>query len=143
VAIADSILLKNGSFGQEEREIMQQHALLGAELLSGGESELMKTAELIAAYHHERWDGQGYPRGLAKEDIPLPARIVAVADSFDALTHARPYKEAWPVNEALDEIRRESGWQFDPEVVNALVRIQRRERGLTTVELKEPEQTEQ
>ena len=129
VAIADSILLKNGSFETEERELMQRHALLGAELLSGGESELMKMAEQIALSHHERWDGQGYPAGLAGENIPLPARIVAVADTFDALTHARPYKEAWTVGEALDEIRNESGWQFDPQVVEALIRVQRLERG--------------
>ncbi|HLA80801.1 MAG TPA: HD domain-containing phosphohydrolase [Thermoleophilia bacterium] len=130
IAIADKILLKDGIFGPEEREIMQEHVSLGAELLSGGRSEIMQTAEQIALCHHERWDGQGYPQGLAGEDIPLLARIVAVADTFDALTHVRPYKEAWTVPEAIAEIRRERGWQFDPDVVDALVRVQRQERGM-------------
>jgi putative two-component system response regulator len=135
IAISDQVLLKNGSFGAEEREIMQEHVLLGAELLSGGKSEIMQTAEQIALCHHERWDGQGYPRGLSGEAIPLLARIVAVADAFDALTHVRPYKEAWTVPEAVSEIERERGWQFDPDVVDALVRVQRQERGLGPGEL--------
>lgn len=130
VAIADKVLLKTGSFGPEEREIMRDHVRLGAELLSGGRSEIMQAAEQIALCHHERWDGQGYPRGLAGEDIPILARIVAVADTFDALTHVRPYKEAWSVPDALNEIERERGWQFDPSVVDALIRVQRVERGL-------------
>lgn len=126
VAIEDEVLLKNGWFSPEEREIMRQHALLGAQLLSGGRSDLMKMAEQIAAAHHERWDGCGYPQGLAGEEIPLPARIVAVADAFDALTHVRPYKEAWSVEEAMAEIELERGAQFDPRVVDALERLQRR-----------------
>ena len=130
IAIADQVLLKNGSFIPEEREIMREHVLLGAELLSGGKSEIMQTAEQIALCHHERWDGQGYPRGLSGDEIPLLARIVAVADAFDALTHVRPYKEAWTVPEAIGEIERERGWQFDPNVVDALVRVQRQERAL-------------
>ena len=124
VAIEDQILLKKGGFSVNEREIMREHALLGAQLLTGGRSELMKTAEQIATSHHERWDGQGYPQGLAGENIPLCARIVAVADAFDALTHARPYKEAWSLSDALNEIEQESGWQFDPQVVEALLRLQ-------------------
>jgi len=130
VAIADKILLKEGSLTEDERVVMREHALLGAELLGGGGSEIMKMAEAIAQSHHERWDGQGYPHGLAGEDIPLPARIVSVADSFDALTHSRPYKEAWPVPEALAEIERESGLQFDPQVVKALMLVCGRQRGL-------------
>jgi putative two-component system response regulator len=85
----------------------------------------MQMAQQIALHHHERWDGQGYPHGLNGSDIPLVARIVAVADSFDALTHPRPYKEAWSIPEALAELQRERGWQFDPDVVDALVRVQR------------------
>jgi len=127
VAIGDQVLLKNGAFSPEEREIMREHSLLGAQLLSGGRSDLMKTAEQIAASHHERWDGQGYPQGLAEEGIPLCARIVAVADAFDALTHARPYKEAWSVSDAMVEVEQERGWQFDPRVVDALVRVHCRE----------------
>lgn len=132
VAIADKISLKTGGFVDDERKLMREHALLGAELLHGGKSDLIQMAERIALSHHERWDGQGYPHGLAGEDIPLAARIVCVADSFDALTHSRPYKEAWSVPEALVEIEQESGWQFDPQVVGALVRVQRRARDLQT-----------
>jgi putative two-component system response regulator len=135
VAIADDILLKAGGFADDERETMRKHALLGAELLSGGRSELMHMAESIALSHHERWDGQGYPHGLAGEDIPLAARIVAVADSFDALTHERPYKQAWPVPAALAEIRRQSGRQFDPQIVEAMLRVQRRERRLVIADV--------
>lgn len=130
IAIADVVLLKHGSFLAEEREIMREHVVLGAELLSGGKSDIMRAAEQIALCHHERWDGQGYPRGLSGEEIPLLARIVAAADAFDALTHVRPYKEAWTVPEAIGEIGRERGWQFDPDVVDALVRVQRQERAL-------------
>ena len=102
---------------------MREHALGGAQLLSGGRSDLMKMAAQIAAAHHERWDGHGYPKGLKGEGIPLPARIVAVADAFDALTHMRPYKaykEVWSVDEAMYEIELERGAQFDPRVVDAL-----------------------
>ncbi len=128
VAIADSILLKNGSFEELERESMRRHASLGAELLNGARSDLLQMARTIAAYHHERWDGQGYPHGMKGETIPLAARIVAVADAFDALTHARPYKEAWSPHEAIAEIQHERGWQFDPTVVDALLRVHQRER---------------
>jgi putative two-component system response regulator len=133
VAIADAILLKNGGFEALERESMRRHATLGAELLGGARSDLLRMAGTIAAYHHERWDGQGYPHHLRAEAIPLAARIVAVADAFDALTHARPYKEAWSVREALAEIQRERGWQFDPQVVDALLQIQRRQRHIVHV----------
>jgi putative two-component system response regulator len=143
VAIADKISLKTGGFVDDERKLMREHALLGAELLQGGKSELMQMAERIALSHHERWDGQGYPHGLAGEEIPLAARIVCVADSFDALTHSRPYKEAWSVPEALAEIEQESGWQFDPQVVEALARVQRRERDLQTAEALRAQSTDQ
>ena len=129
IAISDRVLLKDGKFDAAERDAMRDHVLIGAELLGGGKSEIMRAAEQIALCHHERWDGHGYPRGLKAEEIPQLARIVAVADAFDALTHNRPYKEAWTVTEALKEIERERGWQFDPEVVDALFRVQRHERG--------------
>lgn len=128
VAIADSILLKNGSFEELERESMRRHAALGADLLNGARSDLLQIARTIAAYHHERWDGQGYPYGLKGQAIPLAARIVAVADAFDALTHARPYKDAWSAHEAIEEIQHERGWQFDPAVVDAILRVHHRER---------------
>jgi putative two-component system response regulator len=131
VGIQDQVLLKSGGLVPEEREIVREHVVVGAELLSGGKSEIIQMAQVIALYHHERWDGQGYPNGLAGEQIPMVARIVAVADTFDALTHMRPYKEAWSVTQALAELQRESGWQFDPEVVEALVRAYR--QGALTV----------
>ncbi len=128
VAIPDRVLLKNGLFDADERDLMREHALLGAQLLKGSKSAVLCMAEEIALAHHERWDGLGYPRGLEGDAIPLTARIVAVADSFDALTHERPYKKAWSVAEALSEIQRESGWQFDPAVVDALMRLVQNER---------------
>jgi putative two-component system response regulator len=125
IAITDRILLKEGGFETlEERVEMRQHASLGAQLLAGANSELLRMARDIAASHHERWDGEGYPQGLRGEEIPISARIVALADVFDALTHARPYKPAWTVSAALAEIRQERGWQFDPQVVDALLRIE-------------------
>jgi len=127
VALDEQVLLKTGPLLSEERETMREHTLLGAQILSGGNSDLMKMAEQIAAAHHERWDGHGYPRGLAGEAIPLCARIVAVADAFDALTHARPYKQALSASAALTEIRAESGCQFDPRVAGALQRVELRE----------------
>jgi len=123
VAIPDAVLLKQGPFDEDEREIMRKHSARGAALLSGGTSELVQMAEEIALFHHERWDGMGYPCGLEGDEIPLTARIVSVADTFDALTHARPYKKAWDVTEALAEIERGRGHQFDPEVVDVLLRL--------------------
>ena len=123
VAIADAVLLKQGPFDETERETMRKHSALGAKLLSGGTSELVQMAEEIALFHHERWDGLGYPCGLEADEIPLTARIVSVADAFDALIHERPYKQAWAVPDALAEIERESGGQFDPQVVSALLRL--------------------
>ena len=123
VAIQDGVLLKKGRFSPKDREVMREHARRGAQLLGGGRSALMKLAEQIAVAHHERWDGHGYPEGLKWEEIPRPARIVAVADAFDALTHLRPYKEAWTVQEAMAEMELERGAQFDPQVVDALQRI--------------------
>jgi putative two-component system response regulator len=134
VAVADRILLKEGPLTERERVVMHGHALLGAELLGGGGSAVMQMAEAMALSHHERWDGQGYPHGLSGEDIPLVARIVSVADTFDALTHSRPYKQAWSVSAALAEIKRESGRQFDPQVVEALMRVQDGEKELLTTE---------
>jgi putative two-component system response regulator len=100
---------------------MKTHTTVGAKLLSEGRSMLTRTAECIALTHHERWDGTGYPQGLRGEEIPIEGRIVAVVDVFDALTHERPYKRAWKVGEALDEIKRQSGLQFDPRVVEAFL----------------------
>jgi putative two-component system response regulator len=124
IAVTDKVLLKEGNLDTDEEQTeMRQHALLGAELLSGAQSDLLRMAREIAASHHERWDGQGYPRGLRGEEIPMAGRIVGVADVFDALVHTRPYKPAWSVIEALAEIKRERGKQFDPRVVDALLRV--------------------
>jgi putative two-component system response regulator len=119
IAIPDSILLKPGKLSDDERALMQEHATIGGEILSGGKSELIRLAERIALTHHESWDGSGYPAGLAGEEIPLAGRIVSVADVFDALTHERPYKEAWPVKMAVREILEQPGRKFDPDLVDA------------------------
>ena len=119
IGVPDSILLKPARLTVEEFEVMKGHTRIGAELLADGRSPVLQLAREIALSHHERWDGAGYPNGLAGEEIPLAGRIVAVADVFDALTHARPYKEAWPIDQAVLEIAGESGRQFDAAVVEA------------------------
>ena len=119
IAIPDAILLKPGRLTPEEFETIKTHPVVGARILGGSRSGLLRAAAQIAAAHHERWDGRGYPKGLAGEAIPLSGRIVAVADVFDALTHERPYKRAWPAEEAAAEIISQSGRQFDPTVVAA------------------------
>jgi HD-GYP domain-containing protein (c-di-GMP phosphodiesterase class II) len=119
IAIPDSILLKPGRLEPEEFEVVKTHAVLGARVLADSGSELLGVAEQIARSHHERWDGDGYPDGLAGDAIPLVARIVGVADVFDVLVHERPYKEAWTVEDAAHEIRSGAGTQFDPDVVAA------------------------
>lgn len=123
VSLPDSILLKAGPLTPGEREVMQQHTTHGAELLAGGTSRVLMLAQSIALHHHERWDGTGYPHQLRGEAIPLPARLVAVADVFDALLSERPYKRAWPLAEALGEMRRLSGTHFEPRIVQALERV--------------------
>jgi putative two-component system response regulator len=121
VAVSDTILLKAGSLDPDEWDQMKQHTVAGADFLSGGECDLIRLGAEIARSHHERWDGTGYPQGLAGEAIPLAARIVAVADVFDALTSRRPYKPAWPVEMARWHIEGESGSHFDPACVRAFV----------------------
>ena len=115
--------MKQEALSPDERKLMQDHALLGARILSGARSEILRLAEIISTSHHERWDGQGYPNGLQGADTPLAARIVAVADAFDALTHPRPYHDARTVEDAVAEIERGKGTQFDPEIVDALTRL--------------------
>ena len=123
IAIPDNILLKPGKLDIAEFELVKLHTTVGARLLSIIHSSEMELAKTIAMSHHERWDGTGYPEGLSGDKIPLPARIVAVADVYDALTHERPYKKAWPIDQALAEIQSMSGHFFDPVVVEAFLRI--------------------
>jgi HD-GYP domain-containing protein (c-di-GMP phosphodiesterase class II) len=117
--LPDAILLKRGRLTDEERDIMQTHTTHGATILAGSAYPVLTLGEEIALTHHECWDGSGYPAGLHGDAIPLAGRIVAIADVFDALTHARPYKPAWPFAAAVEEIVRCSGTHFDPRVVDA------------------------
>jgi putative two-component system response regulator len=119
MGIPDQILLKPGKLTAAEFEVMKTHTTIGAQMLSGSQAPVLQMAEQIALTHHERWDGTGYPNGLAGEQIPIAGRIVSVADVFDALVHDRPYKEAWPVDQAAEEIIKQAGRQFDPQVVDA------------------------
>lgn len=119
VAIPDAVLLKRGKLTEGEFAEMQQHTVAGCDILKESKSNLLQLASEIAGSHHERWDGQGYPSRKSGEDIPLSGRIVAIADNFDALTTARPYKEAWSVEQAVAHIRKRSGSQFDPTCVRA------------------------
>jgi putative two-component system response regulator len=122
IGVPDAILNKPGRLDPDELAIMRGHVGIGAKILAGGDSDLVQMAEAIAAGHHERWDGTGYPQGLAGSDIPLAARITAVADVFDALCSERPYKRAWPAEEAYAEICRCAGSHFDPACVAAFAR---------------------
>ena len=137
IGIPDSILLKPGKLTPEEFEIIKKHCLIGARTLRGainqsmilnpnlsGEAnlaslEFLELAEVIAKFHHEKWDGTGYPTGISGNWIPLPARLMALADVFDALTTARPYKQGWSFAEAAEYVRRQKGFHFDPDLVEA------------------------
>ena len=121
IGVPDSILLKPGRLTSDEYKEMQLHCMSGAKILSDGRTHLLQMAARIARSHHERYDGTGYPDGLSGEAIPIEARIVSVADVFDALTHARPYKPAWEFSAAIAEIKSQSGRQFDPKVVEAFL----------------------
>jgi diguanylate cyclase (GGDEF)-like protein len=137
IGISDTILHKPSKLESEEMAKMRTHTTIGARILSSGNSQLLRVAEEISLAHHERWDGKGYPLGLKGEAIPLSARIVAVADVLDALTHERPYKRAWSVSEALAEIKRQAGFQFDPQVVEACVQMFGGEGKLSPLEAKQ------
>jgi putative two-component system response regulator len=123
LVVPDAILLKPGRLTPGEREIMQTHTTAGADILAKTNVPQMHVAEEIARHHHERWDGTGYPLKLAGTAIPIAARVTALADVFDALTHVRPYKHAWPLEEALAEIRRLRGLQFDPELTDVFLEL--------------------
>lgn len=123
IAVPDSILLKLGKLSIDEFSVIKSHTAIGASILSGSRYPLLQMAEQIALTHHEHWDGTGYSPGFRGEDIPLVSRIVAVADVYDALLHARPYKPAWPKEAAVAEIVKERGKAFDPLVVDALLSV--------------------
>lgn len=120
VGIPDAILLKPGKLSHEEMAIMRQHPLFGHEILADSVSPLLQCAAVVALSHHEKFDGSGYPHGLSGQNIPLWGRIVAVADVFDALTSARPYKQAWPLERARQHLEEQKGAHFDPACVDAL-----------------------
>jgi putative two-component system response regulator len=123
IGIPDSILLKRGLLTIDEFDLMRTHAPIGAQILSGSEFAILGRAEQIARHHHEWWDGSGYPDGLSGDEIPLAGRLVAVADVFDALVHERPYKGAWSVERAVEEIVGLAGRQFDPEIARAFAAL--------------------
>jgi len=123
IGIPDTILKAPRKLDAQEWEIMKTHAELGARILSKSQSPLFQMAAEVAQHHHERWDGSGYPQGLAAHAIPESARIVAIADVFDALTMRRPYKEAWPLEKAVAVLKEDAGSHFDPELVALFVDI--------------------
>jgi putative two-component system response regulator len=123
IGIPDSILLKPGKLTADEFEIMKTHTTIGAKILAGSDSPVMKLAEVIALTHHERWDGKGYPYGIKADEIPFTGQICSVCDVFDALTSARPYKKAWSTQEAVDEIKCMRNDNFNPKIVDAFLDI--------------------
>ncbi|MBA2348492.1 MAG: HD domain-containing protein, partial [Solirubrobacterales bacterium] len=131
IAIPDAVLGKAGPLTRDEFELMKGHTTVGGQMLAGSSFAVLETAAEIALTHHERWDGTGYPAGVAGEEIPMSGRIVAVADVFDALTHARPYKPAWSTSAALQEMAGQGGRHFDPAVLQAFLELQTSTKGTT------------
>jgi HD-GYP domain-containing protein (c-di-GMP phosphodiesterase class II) len=124
IGIDDDLIRFEGKYSFDQRARMQAHTLIGGQILSGGDTPLIRMAHNVAMSHHERWDGKGYPEGLVGEDIPIEARIVAVADVFDAVLSKRRYKQQWPWDAAVMEIEVLSGSAFDPKVVEAFKRAE-------------------
>lgn len=122
VAMPDTVLLKQGRLTESEYRQMQSHAQIGSDILAQSHSSLLQLASEIAASHHERWDGQGYPNRLAGDAIPLSGRIICIADNFDALTSERPYKQAWSYERTVEHVLSRAGTQFDPDCVAAFER---------------------
>ncbi|MDF2815317.1 MAG: response regulator [Paenibacillus sp.] len=123
IGIPDTILLKPGKFSPDEFDRMKAHTSIGASIIGDASFPILRAAAEIAMCHHEKWDGTGYPRGLKGEQIPLFARIVAITDFFDALSHERPYKSAWSIEDVLNEIRAQREIHFDPLVTDAFLSI--------------------
>jgi putative two-component system response regulator len=124
IAVPDSILKKPGPLDPDEWEIVKRHPLTGARILSGSSSDVLRLAEVVALTHHEKWNGSGYPHGIAGEAIPLVGRVVAICDVFDALTERRPYKQPFALPTAMSIIGAGAGAHFDPEVVAAFFRAE-------------------
>lgn len=123
IGIPDRVLLKPGRLEGEEWELMKTHSKVGAEIIGNHQSELLQVARVVALTHHEKWDGSGYPQGLAGENIPLEGRIATIADVFDALTSERPYKLAWSTSKAVDYMRAQSGISFDPRLLGVFLSL--------------------
>ncbi|MFC1537726.1 HD-GYP domain-containing protein [Gemmatimonadota bacterium] len=121
IGIPDGILLKKGRLTEEEFQVMTTHTTIGANILADSSAEILQLARQIALCHHEKWNGKGYPEGLSRQKIPLVGRIVALADTFDALTSKRPYKDPYPIEVACDIIKKECGQHFDPDVVEIFI----------------------
>jgi putative two-component system response regulator len=124
IGIPDSILLKPGKLTSDEWEIMKSHTTIGTKLLVGSGSKFLNLAESITLAHHEKWDGTGYPNKVKGEKIPIEGRITCICDVFDALISKRPYKEAWPVEKAMDEISNGAGIHFDPGLVRLFLELE-------------------
>jgi response regulator RpfG family c-di-GMP phosphodiesterase len=118
VGTPDNILLKQGRLEENEMKIMREHVMIGADILQDATSPYLKAGHIIALSHHEKYDGSGYPNALMGEEIPLYGRIVAIADVFDALTSVRPYKKAWPFDEAISFLKQNAGTHFDPVLID-------------------------
>jgi two-component system response regulator RpfG len=121
IGIPDNVLLKQGPLNENEWEIMQQHTIIGHKILSGSDSKYLRMGASIALNHHEKYDGTGYPYGLRGDEIPIEARIVAVADVYDALTTRRPYKSNWNIDDAVEYLKTHSGQHFDPKCISAFI----------------------
>ena len=122
VGVPDSILMKKGELTKAEFDIMKTHCTIGAKILSNPKSDILKIAEQIALTHHEKWNGKGYPQGLSRKKIPLVGRIVCLADTFDAITAKRPYKNPYPIEVAFEIIKKEREEQFDPDVADIFLK---------------------
>ncbi len=138
IGIPDQILLKKAKLDGMEWDTMRSHPLIGHEILKGSASKYVRMGSLIALGHHEKYDGSGYPNGLVSDHIALCARIVAVADVYDALTSVRPYKKAWAAGEAFDFLRQQRGRHFDPHLVDAFIGVQSEVERIQS-ELRDPE----
>jgi putative two-component system response regulator len=121
VGVPDSVLLKSGKLTDEEFDLMKMHTTIGAKILANSKSVTLQVAEQIALFHHEKWNGKGYPQGLSGHNIPQAARIVSLADVFDVLVSKRPYKSPYPIKVILEIIRKERGRHFDPDVVDVFL----------------------